>query len=223
MSSKFYKLLLAFFTELCYVIDGVICVNVGKNIRAARRNAGLTQSQLAEKINVPYQSIGQWERGTRNPKYETLEKIAAALNVHPGDLMGLKDYGDGLWAPSDISEDELEDVKVRVLRIKEDRKGLEMLNHNLQKQFLEQDERKKKIQHIFMIVESLTDDGLNEIIRLVEVIAGNPKMSTFLSFKPYFSKELSEPPQTPSLKDSETTTEDCENPPEGPTEPDKHT
>lgn len=32
-------------------------------------------------LDVPYQTIGQWERNIRNPKYETLRRIAAALGI----------------------------------------------------------------------------------------------------------------------------------------------
>jgi transcriptional regulator with XRE-family HTH domain len=56
-------------------------MTTGERIRDARKAAGLTQLELAEKLGVPYQSIGQWENNVRNPKYETLEKIATALNV----------------------------------------------------------------------------------------------------------------------------------------------
>lgn len=64
-------------------------MTVGERIRSARKAAGLTQAQLAKKLGVPYQSVGQWERGTRNPKYETLERIAAALETSASELMGL--------------------------------------------------------------------------------------------------------------------------------------
>ena len=48
----------------------------------------MTQAELAEKLDVPFQSISQWERDIRNPKYETIEKIAHALGVAPLDIRG---------------------------------------------------------------------------------------------------------------------------------------
>lgn len=47
----------------------------------------MTQSELAEKLNIPYQSIGQWERDVRKPKLETINRIAAALNTQPSSLL----------------------------------------------------------------------------------------------------------------------------------------
>lgn len=70
---------------------GVINVTTGQRIKAARQQAGLTQTELAEKLGIPYQSIGQWERDTRKPKQETLLKIAKALGVH------LRDLADNSW------------------------------------------------------------------------------------------------------------------------------
>lgn len=55
--------------------------STGKKIKEAREKAGLTQSQLAEAIGTTSQNISQYERGLRKPKYETLLKIAKALNV----------------------------------------------------------------------------------------------------------------------------------------------
>ena len=54
-------------------------MTAGERIKKVRKDAGLTQAQLAEKLNIPYQSIGQWERNIRKPKTATLAKIATAL------------------------------------------------------------------------------------------------------------------------------------------------
>jgi len=62
-------------------------VTIGERIKEFRLRAGLTQSELAEKLGIPYQSIGQWERGLRSPKYETLQKIAKALQIPAYELI----------------------------------------------------------------------------------------------------------------------------------------
>ena len=64
-------------------------MTIGERIRAARKSAGMTQAELAEKLGIPYQSIGQWENGIRNPKQETLRRIAAALHTTTTELMGI--------------------------------------------------------------------------------------------------------------------------------------
>lgn len=59
----------------------------GNRIRLARERAGLTQRQLGDKLNMPFQSISQWERGIRNPKLSTLEKMADALGITVSELI----------------------------------------------------------------------------------------------------------------------------------------
>lgn len=56
-------------------------------IARARLSAGLTQSQLAERIGVAAQHVGRWERGERKPKIDALIKIADALGCDVRDLM----------------------------------------------------------------------------------------------------------------------------------------
>ena len=56
-------------------------MTIGQRIKDARKKAGMTQAELASKLDIPPQSIGQWERGERRPKLETLDRIAAALGV----------------------------------------------------------------------------------------------------------------------------------------------
>ena len=62
-------------------------MTIGERIKLARKNANVTQADLATKLNIPFQSISQWERDVRKPKLETLNRIATALGVSPSSLM----------------------------------------------------------------------------------------------------------------------------------------
>lgn len=57
-------------------------MTTGQRIKAARMKAGLTQKELGTKLGVSESFIAQYETDKRNPKKETLEKIADALGVH---------------------------------------------------------------------------------------------------------------------------------------------
>ncbi|MDE6880201.1 MAG: helix-turn-helix domain-containing protein [Oscillospiraceae bacterium] len=63
-------------------------MDIGMHIKAARRNAGLTQEQLAKKCNLATITIRQYELGKREPKMEQLSSLADALNVHVLELLG---------------------------------------------------------------------------------------------------------------------------------------
>lgn len=60
---------------------------IGTNIKRSRSEKGITQKELAASLGVSYQMVQSWERGARNPKMETIQKIAAALGVSWLDLM----------------------------------------------------------------------------------------------------------------------------------------
>ena len=63
-------------------------MTTGEKIKRARKAAGLTQQELGEILGVSGSMIGQYETNLRNPKHETLSKIASALKLKPYELYG---------------------------------------------------------------------------------------------------------------------------------------
>lgn len=61
---------------------------IGERIYETRKKAGLSQLELGKKLGVSQQIIAQFEKNKRNPKLETIEKLAAALNVPVIELLG---------------------------------------------------------------------------------------------------------------------------------------
>ncbi len=61
--------------------------NFGKRLRYLRRDRDLTQEQLAELIDLSVNAISLLERGRTSPSFETLVKLAKALNVDVGELL----------------------------------------------------------------------------------------------------------------------------------------
>lgn len=51
------------------------------NLNAARKEAGMTQGQLAEKVGVTNDYISMIERGDRTPGFNLAKKIADELNT----------------------------------------------------------------------------------------------------------------------------------------------
>lgn len=54
---------------------------VALRIRTIRKRRGLTQEALAEKIDRTADAVSQLERGRSLPSFETLERLAFALDV----------------------------------------------------------------------------------------------------------------------------------------------
>lgn len=78
-------------------------MTIGQKIKATRKNAGLTQKELAQKMGLSFQSIAQWENDLRKPKIETLKKIAAALEC-PLDTFTADDLSEEIPSPELISK-----------------------------------------------------------------------------------------------------------------------
>jgi transcriptional regulator with XRE-family HTH domain len=60
---------------------------VGRNLRTARKAAGLTQSQLAERAGVVQSYVGQIERSEKNVTLEVLVALCAGLGIEAAVLM----------------------------------------------------------------------------------------------------------------------------------------
>ena len=61
------------------------------NIKKARLDAGLTQIEVAEKLGVAQAQYARWENGGRNPKDETVEKLADIFGTSFEILKGRDD------------------------------------------------------------------------------------------------------------------------------------
>jgi HTH-type transcriptional regulator, cell division transcriptional repressor len=57
------------------------------NLRIARRRAGLTQRQLAQRMGRTQRRIAEWESGRRRPRIDSITQLAEALEIEPGELL----------------------------------------------------------------------------------------------------------------------------------------
>lgn len=64
---------------------------LGDAIRSTRKRAELSQEQLADRAEINAKQIGILERGTGNPSYMTLARVASALEIRIGELTTLAD------------------------------------------------------------------------------------------------------------------------------------
>ena len=62
---------------------------LGEALKKARKKAGLTQRELAVKIDKGYSTLQKYELGLFEPSFDTMWKIAAALDTTVETLLGL--------------------------------------------------------------------------------------------------------------------------------------
>ncbi|MCD7712399.1 MAG: helix-turn-helix domain-containing protein, partial [Firmicutes bacterium] len=56
-------------------------LTLGEKLAGARKSAGLTQRELAEKLTVSRQAVAKWESNGGMPDIENLRRLSKLLNV----------------------------------------------------------------------------------------------------------------------------------------------
>ena len=100
------------------------------NIRSLRKEKGLSQEELAVKLNVVRQTVSKWEQGLSVPDAELLVSLAEAFDVPVSTLLG-----------ESISEEEEHD------HLKEIAEKLEVVNAQLARN----SENRRKTWHIIFM------------------------------------------------------------------------
>ena len=62
----------------------------GEKLSSLRKQANLTQSDLAEKLNVSRQAITKWENGTGLPDLDNIKKLSSIFNTSIDELLDYK-------------------------------------------------------------------------------------------------------------------------------------
>lgn len=65
-------------------------MNFPENLQRARKQAGMSQKELAECLGVYQKDISRWEHGERTPSVETFAKICKELGASADEILELK-------------------------------------------------------------------------------------------------------------------------------------
>ena len=75
-----------------------------ERLKTLRKEAGLTQVDVANKLGITQPAYASWERGVKKPTQENLVKISQVLNVSIDYLVGNSYEG--------VKKDELDNVEL---------------------------------------------------------------------------------------------------------------
>lgn len=81
-----------------------------ENLKALRKQKGLTQEELAIRLNVVRQTVSKWEKGRSVPDADILAQIAEVLDVSVSNLLGSA-------LPAD--EQEADSIATQLIRLNE--------------------------------------------------------------------------------------------------------
>jgi transcriptional regulator with XRE-family HTH domain len=62
-------------------------IKIGEFITKLRKEKGLTQDELGEKLGISGKSVSKWERGIHLPDLNNLMPLAEILDVNVNDLL----------------------------------------------------------------------------------------------------------------------------------------
>lgn len=170
-------------------------MTIGECIRIARKNAGLTQAQLAQKSGVAAISIHQYESGKRQPQLEQLIRISSALNLDLLEITGIE---------SDMSK-----YKISLINTKNGEPAIPgKKNYSIRDVYnlLSNDEKAEFWSRLLKPLhaqlneafDQLNDTGQREAVKRVKELAEIPR----------YQKEPEAAPQIPPRKEGDTSLEE---------------
>lgn len=131
---------------------------LGTRLLELRKQKGLTQEQLAEKLNVTNQSVSKWEKDINAPDIALLVELADLFDTSVDYLLGRKE-SEPLVATTPKSIDQLV-FKIRILSADKDKVNIN-LPLNIVKVFAKDGELK-------MLKDKNIDIDIDQLVALVE-------------------------------------------------------
>ena len=64
--------------------------DLGNFIAELRKQAGMTQQDLADKLNITDKAVSKWERGLSSPDIDTIPKIAGIFGITSEEFLNVK-------------------------------------------------------------------------------------------------------------------------------------
>ena len=93
-------------------------MKIGKHIALLRRQAGLTQENLGERIGVTNKTISRWETGSYTPNIEMLQLLSREFNVSIDELLAAEPVSGQDFRPR-AAENAIEAPKTSAFSIEE--------------------------------------------------------------------------------------------------------
>ena len=121
---------------------------LNENIKAIRKSKGLSQEELAVRVNVVRQTISKWEQGLSVPDADLLIALSEALETPVSTLLG-----------ETVAEPEADNLKAISQK-------LEVINLQLSQR---KESQRKMIHWLFIVLASVT-----VLITLILVLLGSP-------------------------------------------------
>ncbi len=161
-------------------------------ISEKRRQLGLTQQQIADKLNVSFQAVSKWENGSTYPNTELLRELSALLGVTIDELLDGREKGKERLTYSKAGIDNIytDAIKTEISKylVSEDKRVLNGLGpfaslydikfDNIKNPVLvlksEEPGSKQKLAVKYGYTESICHDMINHLVNDIIVMGARP-------------------------------------------------
>jgi Predicted transcription factor, homolog of eukaryotic MBF1 len=79
-------------------------MNVGEKLFKLRRQKGLSQEELAEKLNVTRQTVSKWETNQSTPDFDKIKPLCTLYGISSDELLGTTEYKDNIFVDSELKK-----------------------------------------------------------------------------------------------------------------------
>lgn len=78
--------------SMCYThILYILYMEFGRNFKELRKQAGLTQKEVARKLGICQSNVSDWENDISRPEYEKLIALAKLYDASLEELLGVRE------------------------------------------------------------------------------------------------------------------------------------
>lgn len=130
-------------------------MTIGERIKAVRKRKNLTQQELAQRAGIAINSLRLYEGNKREPKVETVQRIADAMFVNLFDLIELK-------AGNDENQTLLQSLRDAVEQARKEGKKPVYVDEGIY--FVEM----KPLERLISAFESLNDEGRQKLLEYAD-------------------------------------------------------
>lgn len=96
-------------------------VNFGDKLKTLRTNAGMSQTELAKRLNISKSVVSYYEKAERSPSPDVLIKLADIFHVSTDYMLGITQKK--VIDVSDLSDDDMRFLLITIDTLRNKNKG----------------------------------------------------------------------------------------------------
>jgi len=165
---------------------------VGNRLKEALKQAGIKHTELAKELGIAINTVSQWTKGLREPKYEILHYLFKKYKINPNFIiLGIEEpifKGANYSKITSLEEEQImKETYIQIIKVLENYKTpLKIVPESVFKKWQEEIQHLSGIEKVFSFLKNLPQKTLYTLYSSAEIIS-----SRFLFFiNPYWEQMI---------------------------------